>query len=85
MNMQSIRASGQTDMTQQTPPESPKIIGKIPKLSARWAAIVVPFILSCLMSGIISCVNMLRNLGWFDGFIALRLLTVDALPCECHA
>lgn len=73
MNMQSIRASGQTDMTQQTPPESPKIIGKIPKLSARWAAIVVPFILSCLMSGIISCVNMLRNLGWFDGFIALWL------------
>ena len=51
--------------------ETPKIIGNIPKLSPRWALIVVPFILSFLMSGIISFVNMLRTLGWFDGFMML--------------
>ncbi len=51
--------------------EQKKIIGNIPKLPARWALAVVPFMLSCLMSGIISFVNMLRNLGWFEGFIAL--------------
>ena len=51
--------------------ETPKIFGNVPKLSARWALIIVPFILSCLMSGIISFINMLRNLGWFEGFLAL--------------
>lgn len=50
---------------------TPKIFGNIPKLPTRWALILVPFILSCLMSGIISFVNMLRNLGWFEGFMAL--------------
>ncbi len=48
-----------------------KIFGNIPKLPARWALIIVPFILSCLMSGIISFINMLRNLGWFEEFLAL--------------
>ena len=52
-------------------PERPKIIGNIPKLSAKWAMVVMPFILSCLMSGIISLINMLRNLGWIDGFMNL--------------
>lgn len=45
------------------------IIGNIPKLPVKWATIVIPFILSCLMSGIISFINMLRNLGWYDGFL----------------
>lgn len=54
-------------------PERPMIIGNIPKLPAKWANIIVPFILSCLMSGIISFINMLRNLGWIDGFITLWL------------
>lgn len=49
----------------------PMIIGNIPKLPAKWATVVMPFILSCLMSGIISFINMLRNLGWIDGFISL--------------
>lgn len=53
--------------------ERPMIIGNIPKLPAKWANIIVPFILSCLMSGIISFINMLRNLGWIDGFITLWL------------
>lgn len=52
-------------------PKRSMIIGSIPKLSAKWATIVMPFILSCLMSGIISLINMLRNLGWIDGFITL--------------
>ena len=47
------------------------IFGKIPKLQAKWAMVVIPFILSCLMSGIISLINMLRNLGWIDGFFQL--------------
>lgn len=51
----------------------PTIVGNIPKLPAKWALVVVPFFLSCLMSGIISFINMLRNLGWIDGFIQLWL------------
>ncbi|OTG96724.1 hypothetical protein B9T24_08400 [Acinetobacter sp. ANC 4654] len=54
-------------------PDRPMIIGNIPKLPAKWATVVMPFILSCLMSGIISFINMLRNLGWIDGFISLWL------------
>ena len=49
------------------------MIGNLPKLPACWALIAVPLLLSRLMSGIISFVKMLRTLGWFDGFIALRL------------
>ena len=52
-------------------PDRPMIIGNIPKLPAKWATVVMPFMLSCLMSGIISFINMLRNLGWIDGFISL--------------
>ncbi len=51
--------------------QTPKIIGNIPKLPLKWMGIIMPFILSCLMSGIISMINMLRNLGWIEGFIAL--------------
>lgn len=40
--------------------EAPEIIGNIPQLPARRALIAVPLILSCLMSGIISFVKMLR-------------------------
>ncbi|OTG86773.1 hypothetical protein B9T31_07225 [Acinetobacter sp. ANC 4558] len=47
----------------------PMIIGNIPKLPIKWATIMIPFFLSFLMSGIISLINMLRNLGWYDGFI----------------
>ena len=52
-------------------PDRPMIIGNIPKLPAKWATVVMPFMLSCLMSGIISFINMLRNLGWIDGFMNL--------------
>lgn len=47
------------------------IFGKVPKLPMKWATVVIPFFLSCLMSGIISFINMIRNLGWIDGFFTL--------------
>jgi hypothetical protein len=53
--------------------QRPVISGNIPKLPAKWALIIIPFILSCLMSGIISFINMLRTLGWIEGFISLWL------------
>lgn len=51
--------------------QRPVIFSNVPKLPAKWAMIIIPFILSCLMSGIISFINMLRNLGWIEGFISL--------------
>lgn len=48
----------------------PMMFGNTPKLPLKWANVVIPFFLSCLMSGIISFINMLRNLGWYDGFMA---------------
>ena len=51
--------------------QRPVIFGNIPRLPAKWALIIIPFILSCLMSGIISMVNMLRALGWVEGLITL--------------
>ena len=47
------------------------IFGNVPKLPMKWTTVVIPFFLSCLMSGIISFINMIRNLGWMDGFFAL--------------
>ena len=49
----------------------PVIIANIPKLPAKWAGIRMPLLLSGLMSGIISMVNMLRALGWVEGLITL--------------
>ena len=53
--------------------QRPVIFVNIPRLPAKWALIIIPFILSCLMSGIISFINMLRTLGWIEGFISLWL------------
>lgn len=44
------------------------IMGNIPKLPAKYAAIVMPFFLSGLMSGVVSIINMIKNMGWIDGF-----------------
>ncbi len=49
------------------------IFGNVPKLPMKWATVVMPFFLSCLMSGIISLINMIRNLGWIEGFFTLWL------------
>lgn len=53
--------------------QRPMILGKIPKLPGKWALIIIPFILSCLMSGIISMINLLRTVGWNDDFVELWL------------
>ena len=66
-------------------PDRPMIIGNIPKLPAKWATVVMPFMLSCLMSGIISFINMLRNLGWIDGFISLWLIRFYSINARSSA
>lgn len=53
--------------------QSAKIIGNIPKLPMKYAGILIPFFLSCLMSAIISMINMVKNLGFVDGFFGLWL------------
>lgn len=45
------------------------IFGHIPKLPPRAALWVMPLFLSCLMSGIVSLVNMFKNIGWVENFI----------------
>lgn len=51
----------------------PMIVGNIPKLPVKYAAWILPLFLSCLMSGIISLINLLRNLGWIEGFMQIWL------------
>ena len=48
----------------------PTIIGNIPKLPAKFAAWIMPFFLSCLMSGMVSLINMFINVCLVDGFLA---------------
>ena len=47
---------------------SPYIFGTVPKLSAKYATVVIPFILSFLMSGLISLINIIHNIGFVDHF-----------------
>ncbi|MGE4329930.1 DUF2798 domain-containing protein [Diaphorobacter sp.] len=42
---------------------SPYIIGRIPKLPPKYALIVMPLLMSGMMSGIICLVNLVRALG----------------------
>lgn len=44
------------------------IFGKIPKLPAKYATVLMPLILSGLMSGTISMINLWKNLGFIDDF-----------------
>ncbi len=46
----------------------PTIIANIPKLPAKFAQWIMPLFLSCLMSGMVSLINMLINVGLIDGF-----------------
>ena len=48
--------------------KSVTIIGRIPKLPAKFALLLMPLLLSGLMSGTISMINLWKNIGWFDGF-----------------
>ena len=45
----------------------------LPKFHPKHLAWLMPLILSGIMSGSISCFNMLMNKGWSDEFIALWL------------
>lgn len=47
------------------------ILGNIPKFPAKAAAWIMPFFLSCLMSGIVSLINMLKNVGWGEHFVSM--------------
>lgn len=53
--------------------QSPYIIGRIRKLPATYMTIVLPFFLSCLMSGLISMINMIKNVGWVENFMSMWL------------
>ncbi|WP_111861483.1 DUF2798 domain-containing protein [Acinetobacter sp. CFCC 10889] len=49
------------------------IIGNIPKLPAKYAAWILPLLLSGLMSGIISFINTVKNLGWIENLFSIFL------------
>ena len=48
--------------------KSTMIVGKIPKLPAKYANWLMPFFLSGLMSATISMINLWKKVGWFDAF-----------------
>ncbi|RZG76452.1 DUF2798 domain-containing protein [Acinetobacter sp. WCHAc060025] len=50
--------------------KSAMMIRRIPKLPAKYAGIIMPLLLSGLMSGTISMLNLWKNIGWFDGFFS---------------
>ncbi|MFN3074789.1 DUF2798 domain-containing protein [Acinetobacter sp. TY2] len=41
----------------------PMIVGNIPKLPAKYAMWIMPLFLSCLMSGMVSLINLILNVG----------------------
>ena len=47
----------------------------LPKFHPKHMAWLMPLILSCVMSGSLSCFNLLMNKGWVDGFISIWLHT----------
>lgn len=49
------------------------IIGNLPKLPAKYAAWILPLLLSGLMSGIISFINTVKNLGWIENLFSIFL------------
>lgn len=51
--------------------QRPMIIGSIPKLPAQYAGFVLPLFISFFMSGIISMINLWRNVGWSDTFLQI--------------
>lgn len=51
----------------------PTIVAGIPKLPARSAAIVIPFLLSLLMSVVVSAISTLRSAGWTPDVLHLWL------------
>ncbi|WP_230410200.1 DUF2798 domain-containing protein [Undibacterium rugosum] len=45
----------------------------LPKLPARYASLVMPFLLSILMTCVVSGVSTLRSLGWSSSFLHVWL------------
>ena len=45
------------------------IFGNVPKLPMKWATVVMPFFLSCLMSGMVSLINLMLNVGLIEHFL----------------
>jgi len=53
------------------PTSSSYIVGRVPKLPPKYALIVMPLLMSCFMSAIISMVNLVRTLGWSSEVLTL--------------
>lgn len=51
------------------------MLNSLPKFHPKHMAWLMPLILSCVMSGSLSCFNLLMNKGWVDGFISIWLHT----------
>lgn len=56
-------------------PKRSMIIGSIPKLHAKHLAWIMPLCLSFLMSGTLSCINMLMSVGFIENFFSKWLAT----------
>lgn len=50
-----------------------KLFIRIPKLPARYAGIVMPFLLSVLMTAIVSLISTLRGVGFANASVSLWL------------
>ncbi|OYU45812.1 MAG: hypothetical protein CFE44_05545 [Burkholderiales bacterium PBB4] len=55
------------------PPPAPRSIFGMRKLPARYAAWVMPLLLSVLMTCIVSLISTLKGVGWVPGFWRLWL------------
>lgn len=55
------------------PPISTRGLLGLPKLPARYAAVVMPFLLSIVMTSVISLVSTVRGVGWVPGLVSLWL------------
>lgn len=55
------------------------------KLPAKYAAWIMPLLLSGLMSAALSLVNSLMNVGLIDGLaVNMAVFMVDGLSCRSH-
>ena len=54
-----------------TPAPSPYIVGRIPKLPPKYVMVVMPLLMSGMMSCVISFVNTARALGWVPGLASI--------------
>lgn len=55
------------------PPASSRTLFGLPRLPARYAVLVMPLLLSILMTFIVSMVSTLRSIGLAPGFVSIWL------------